>query len=200
MMELRAKNRNFIMQLQNDQIDFQPKFCVAMDSMSSKQLQNNELVFLDGIFDREKQNDDAAAAAANNDETETSCFFEGEEVDLNATDGIVHMRLATDIDDIDEPYKDSDGRLYYVCEKCAFICVDRATLLKHSSEIHRPKLHHQHQRRQRNNNSALRLSDDQNHLDDFLNNETNLSQEQAATPNTSASPPPPPPLQPEPVP
>lgn len=196
MMEL-AKQK-FINQLESDQIDFQRKFLVAMDSSTSERLQSNEIVFLDGTLNDEEENDDGAAYDKDDNNDEPECFFEGEEVDLSQTDGIVQMELATEIDDIDEPYQDSDGALYYICEKCSFVCIDHATLLQHSNENHPKSRPH---RRQRKNNSALRSSDDigNYYSDDSIHNQTTLSYEQATSTTLSlpsSSPSSPPPLEP----
>lgn len=155
-MDFDARKSNFAIHVPNDQIDFQPKFLVAMDSSNSgEQMQNNEIVFLDGSLD-----DDSDDNKATNDDHDRNCFQDtddffttGEEVDLKY-DGIVDM-VWTDTDDSDEPFQDSDGALYYICEKCTFVCIDRATLIQHTNENHlksRPP-------RRRNNNSALRFSD-----------------------------------------
>lgn len=175
-------NRNCI--IQSDQNDLQRKFMVAMDINSSEQLQCNEILFLDGSLNDEEFDGDGAANCDDDDDAkndEPVCFFEGEEVDLSQTDGMVQMELATDIDDIDEPYKDSDGALYYICDKCMFVCIDHATLMQHSNENH-PKNRPTH-RRPRTNNSALRSNDDTRNYysDDSMQNETTLSRQEHLT-------------------
>lgn len=207
-MELR--NQNFVIQLEREQMDFQPKFLVAMDSSTSsgKRLQNNEIVFLDGASNGVEEYSDGDAVNSSDstyddDSIEPHFFVEGDEVDLSQPDdGIVHMELAAEIDDSDEPYQDCDGALYYICEKCTFVCIDHATLVQHTNEKH-PK--NQPPTRPRTNNSALRSGNAANYLDDFIyNNETALSQERVTSTTLSSPPvqptkepsPSPPPLQP----
>lgn len=206
------RNQNFVVQLDRAPVDFRQNFLVAMDS-SSERLKNNEYVFLDGSSNgkEEEYEGDAVNSSDNtydDDDVEPAFFVEGDEVDLSQPDdGIVHMELATEIDDSDEPYQDSDGALYYICEKCTFVCIDHATLVQHTNEKH-PK--NQPPPRPRNNNSALRSSNTSNYFDDFVHiKEAVLSQEkvkpithslfspplqpiQQPTPSPSPSPSPPP--------
>lgn len=189
--------KNFIIQLDNDRIDLKRKIFVAMDSnsnssSSSEQLKCNEVLFLDESLNDGEDDGDATNDGDNNDDyydddaRDTPEFFvEGEEVDLSQPeDGIVHMELATEIDDCEEPYQDSAGVLYYICEKCTFVCIDHATLVQHTNEKH-PKNQPQ---RPRNNNSALRSSGTGHFLDDFIHNkEITLSQKQPVTSTKSIS-------------
>lgn len=215
------RNQNFV-SLEPTLNDFRPKFLVAMDSSrsSSERLKNNEIVFLDGSLNGTEEDEGFAVNSSDNtyddddDDVEPAFFVEGDEVDLSQPDdGIVHMELATEIDDSDEPYQDSNGALYYICEKCTFVCIDHSTLVQHTNEKH-PK--NQPPPRPRNNNSALRSSNTGSYFDDFIHiKETVLSQEnvtstsllvpsvqpvQEPSPSPSLSPSPPPlqPLSPSP--
>lgn len=167
-MDLHGKTANFIIQSagQTDRIDFQPKFLVAMDSSDGgEQMQHNEIVFLDGSIGEEDEENTA-------DKHERDCFIEGEEVDLSLADGMDQMDLSTDIDDdTNEPYHDGEGALYYICDKCTFVCIDFATLKQHSNQSHPEK-------RPRNNNSALGFSEIAEHLN---HNEIDPSHEEAAS-------------------
>lgn len=176
-------NHNFAFELESDQIGVQRKFMVAIDS--SRRLQSDEIVFLDGALngnDDEEEEEEEGSPTNSSDDMES--FFQGEEVDLSQTDGIVEMDVAaSDIDDTDEPYQDSDGVLYYICDKCTFVCIDHATLTQHTNENH-PKIRFpSQQRRHRTNNSALRSSDD---YENFYSNDSIQKDHQEQT--TTAAP------------
>lgn len=178
-MEFDMRNRNFIIQLQDGQMDLQPKFYVAIDSDSNGQLESSEFVFLDGTFEHVDDDDDDGDASNNGPHC---CDGDGEEVDLSQTNDNIHMEFASDIDDIDEPFKDSDGVLYYICDQCTFVCVDRPTLLQHSNENH-PK---QRPYRPNTNNSALRMRNSGNHSNDLIHG-NHFNAEQVTPSNSSSS-------------
>lgn len=69
-------------------------------------------------------------------EEEYDIYVEGEEVDLTQSSGIFRLEPEMEMNDIDEPYKDSNGELYYMCDNCAFVCVNRAALLRHTTKMH----------------------------------------------------------------
>lgn len=191
-------NKKFIIQLERERTDLRPKFLVAMDSSNSsiEQLKCNEIVFLDeslndsdAAHDGDSNNDyyECDDDDGDDDDDRPECFIEGEEVDLSQSDdGIDGIEFTADLDDIEEPYQDSDGALYYICEKCTFVCINHATLVQHTNENH-PK--NQPPQRPRNNNSALRSSGTGIFSDDSVRSKgTTLGQKQVTPTKSLLSP------------
>lgn len=137
-----------VMQMENDEIDHiktEPIYYMVNDGDDDG---NRDMIFLQVVDPIDDEPD---------------LFVEGEEVDLNKIDEpitIEHL-IATPINDVDEPYKDSNGGLYYICGKCKFVCSDRVTLMRHTAENH-TKMH----RYNKNSDDTLQYSVQNVHKND----------------------------------
>lgn len=124
-MESNDTHLNVVIKIENDEIErikTEPEFYPADEVDDKDRIEINELAFLQGIF-------------GGMDE-ERDFYVEDKEVDLNQINDVIKMEPEIDINDADEPYKDSNGGLYYICEECRFVCIDRMTLQQHTAENH----------------------------------------------------------------
>lgn len=124
-MESNGTHLNVVIKIENDEIEHiktEPEFYPADEEDDKDRVEINELAFLQGIFGAMDE--------------ERDFYVEDEEVDLNQINDVIKMEPEIDINDANEPYKDSNGGLYYICEECQFVCIDRVTLQQHTDENH----------------------------------------------------------------
>lgn len=130
----------FVIKMDDEQLDHiktEPLYYMLNEGDDGRKGEMVLLQIVDSLNDEEKEEDD--------EEDECDLFIEGEEVDLNQYNDNVNIEpVMTHINDVDEPYKDGNGGLYYICEKCQFVCVDRVTLMRHTAENH-TKMHRRYE-------------------------------------------------------